>query len=589
MADTRKKTAQEIAQDKERKIMNTVAWKAAYYRANPHRYVKEVLDIDLRLFQKILLWAMMQYNYFMFIAARGMSKTWLTALFCVVRCILYPGSKIVVCSGTLKQANEVLLKIQDDFMKHSVILCGEIEKCNIGQNEAKIDFKNGSYITTRTSTDNARGARANIIVVDEFRMVSEIVLNMVIKKFLTSPRQPKYLNREEYKHLAVEERNKEIYMSSAWFKSSWAWRKFQAYVVNFFDDTKKYFVCALPYQLSIKEVLLSREQILDEMSEADFNELAFTMEMGALWFGDAGNSLFKFDEFNNRRKINLAFLPLKFYNDKIKVPDVSEGTEERILSVDVALMASNKKKKKQNDAAALFINNLIQTDDVTYQSNFVFGDTFEGLTTDALGLIVMRYFYEYKCTQLVLDTQGVGLGVYDFICKDQYDSETGKTYKALRCCNDEDMAVRCKVKDANNVVWSVKATDKFNNEICILLRNGIENGKINFLISEQECEDIISKKLYKSYNRLTASDQALIKNPYLQTTMAEYELIKLDHEIKNGNIKVKEPSGMRKDRYSSIAYNYWCACQLELGLRPTTNINNLLNRLKIRPAKIVGR
>ena len=39
---------------------------------------------------------------FMFIAARGMSKTWLTALFCVVRCILYPGSKIVVCSGTLK-------------------------------------------------------------------------------------------------------------------------------------------------------------------------------------------------------------------------------------------------------------------------------------------------------------------------------------------------------------------------------------------------------------------------------------------------------------------------------------------------------
>ena len=31
----RKKTVQEIAQDKEQKIMNTVAWRAAYYRANP--------------------------------------------------------------------------------------------------------------------------------------------------------------------------------------------------------------------------------------------------------------------------------------------------------------------------------------------------------------------------------------------------------------------------------------------------------------------------------------------------------------------------------------------------------------------------
>ena len=519
---------------------------------------------------------MMQYNYFMFIAARGMSKTWLTALFCVVRCILYPGSKIVVCSGTLKQANEVLLKIQDELMKHSPILCSEIDKCNIGQNNAIITFKNGSWITTRTSTDNARGARANIIVVDEFRMVDEVILNMVIRKFLTSPRQPGYLNRKEYEHL--QERNKEIYMSSAWFKSSWAWRKFQAYVVNFFDDTKKYFVCALPYQLSIKEGLLSRDQILDEMSEADFNELAFMMEMGALWFGDTGNNLFKFNEFNNRRKIKYALLPLKFYNDKIKVANVGD-TEERILSVDVALMKSNKKKKKNNDAAALYINNLIQTDDVTYHSNIIFGDTFEGLTTDELGIIVMRYFYEYKCTQLVLDTMGIGLGVYDFICKDQYDSETGKTYKALKCCNDDDMAIRCKVKDANVVVWSVKANEAFNNEICILLRNGIENGRISFLISEQECEEIISKELYKNYNKLSPSDQSLIKNPYLQTSLAEYELIKLDHEVKNNKIKVKEISGMRKDRYSSIAYNYWCANQLELGLKPKTNQNDLLQKL----------
>ena len=575
----RKKTVREIAQDKEQKIMNTVAWRAGYYRANPQRYVEEVLGIHLKLFQKILIWAMMHYYYFMFIAARGMSKTWLTALFCVVRCILYPGSKIVVCAGTLKQANGVLLKIQDEFMKQSPILCSEIEKCNISQNEAIIMFKNGSWITTRTSTDNARGARANIIVVDEFRMVDETILNMVIRKFLTSPRQPNYLNKKEYAHL--QERNKEIYMSSAYFKSSWAWKKLQAYVVNFFDDTKKYFVCGLPYQLSIKEGLLSREQIRDEMSEADFNELAFTMEMEAIWFGDTGDNLFKFDEINKRRKIKNALLPLKFYNDKIKVPDVG-ATEKRILSVDVALMGSTKKKK--NDASAIYINSAIQSNNVTYHSNIVYGETFEGLTTDELGIIVMRYFYKYKCTDLVVDTNGIGLGVYDFVCKDQYDPETGETYKALTCINDDDMAVRCKVKDANKVVWSVKAGASFNNEICVLLRNGIQNGKIDFLISDQECEDDIAK-FYKGYNKLTPSDQTLIKMPYLQTTMAEYELIKLDHEIKNGIIKVKEVPGMRKDRYSSIAYNYWCACQLELKLKPKQNNNNLVNRLTIRPGR----
>ena len=68
--------------------------------------------------------------------------------------------------------------------------------------------------------------------------------------------------------------------------------------------------------------------------------------------------------------------------------------------------------------------------------------------------------------------------------------------------------------------------------------------------------------------------------------MAVFELIKLDHEIKNGQIKVKEISGMRKDRYSSIAYNFWCACQLELKLEPKTqNTQNLVDRLPIRQSK----
>lgn len=396
-----KKNIQEIAQEKDSKLMEIVAWRASYYRANPHRFVSEVLGIQLKLFQKILLYIMMHYNYAMYLASRGQGKTWLTALFCVVRCILYPGTKIIVSSGTLKQANEVLLKIQDDFMRQSPILRSEIEKCNIGQNDATIMFRNDSWIKTRTSSDNARSARANIIIVDEFRMVDETILNTVLRKFLTSPRYPGYLNKTEYAHL--KERNKEIYMSSAYFKSSWAYKKAQDYTLNFFDDTKKYFICGLPYQVSVKEDLLSREQIADEMSEMNYDELMQSMEMECLWFGDTDGSLFKYDNIHARRIITKCLYPLEFYSDKSPVPDVGTA-EKRILSVDVALMQSTKKKK--NDAAALFINNIVQNGKTSYQSNFVYGETFEGLTTDELGLIVMKYFYKYKCTDLVIDTNG---------------------------------------------------------------------------------------------------------------------------------------------------------------------------------------
>lgn len=571
------KTQTEIEKDKQQKIMETVAWRAGYYRNNPHRYVIDVLGLSLKWFQQILLWCMMHYNFVMYLAARGQGKTYLTALFCCVRCILFPGTKIVVSSGTLKQANEVLLKIQDDFMKQSSILRSEIEKCNICQNDASIYFKNGSWIKTRTSSENSRSARANCIVVDEFRMVDETVINTVLRKFLTSPRQPKYLQKPEYAHL--QERNKEIYMSSAYFKSSWAYKKAQSYTLNFFDDTKKYFICGLPYQVSIREGLLSRSQLEDEMSEADYNELVQQMEMECLWFGDTDGSLFKFDELTARRRLRKAFPPLSFCNDKITIPKLT-ATGKRILSIDVALMKSTKKKK--NDASAIYINDLIQVNDTAYQSNFVYGETFEGLKTDELGMIVMKYFYEYQCTDLVLDTNGIGLGVYDFITKDQICQENGKRYKAMTCINDKDMAERCKVRDANKVVWSVKANANFNNEICVLLRNGIQNGKINFLIPEQDADSSL-KETYKGYFKMSPTEQAKLKMSYIQTTFAVYELIKLDHEVKNGNIKVKEVEGMRKDRYSSIAYSYWCACQLELKLKPQTqNTQSLINKLPIR-------
>lgn len=575
------KTVKEVAQDKEQKIMETVAWWAGYYRANPQRFCKDCLNLNLKWFQQILIWAMMHYNYFAFIAARSLGKTFLTAVFCVVRCILFPGTKIIVCSGTLSQANEVLLKIQDELMPRSEFLRREIVEIKIPASQsADIRFANNSWIRTRPSTDNARSGRANLIVVDEFRMVDEDIVSTVIKKFLGNPRHPNYLDKPEYAHLM--ERNKEIYMTSAHFKSSWAYKKVQAYTVNFFDDKRKYFIVGLPYQLSIREGLLMREQVEDEMSESDFNQTVWDMEMGCMWFGDDGDSLFKFDDLKHCRRIKKSLLPLKYYNPNNPVPNVSDNGE-RILSVDVALMRSTKKKK--NDAAAVFINELVRQNDVTYQSNFCYVETYEGKTTDELGLIIMRTFYKYKCTYIVLDTNGLGIGVFDFIIKDQYDPETGLVYKAMTCVNDPEMAARCKIKDANKVIYSVKASAKFNNEICVLLRNGIMNGKIGLLVDETECNEAIEKTI-KKFKSLPDSEKALIKKPYVQTTLAVYELIKLQHETKNGEIRVKELSDMRKDRYSSIAYNFWCACQLERELKPNeTNTQALLNKFLIRPAK----
>lgn len=557
----RKKSEKEIANEKSERIMNGIAVWAGFYRANPHRFVVDYLNIKLKLFQKILLYAMMHNNFFMYIAARGQGKTWLTALFCVVRCILFPKTKICIASATRPQANEVLLKITDDFMKNygfgSENLRREITYAAVGANKAVIDFANGSWIRVVTASDSGRGARANILLVDEFRMVDLDTINTVLRRFLTAPRQPNYLNNPKYAHLL--ERNKEFYMSSAWYKNHWSFEKAKAYTVNMLDDTKKYFICGLPYQVSVKEGLLSREQIEDEMSETDFDEVKWSMEMDCLFFGDTEGAFFSFDDIGCRRTLQTAVYPPSFINNKTyKIPELATN-ERRIMSVDVALMASN---KHRNDASAIIINSAIPTNNNNYVSNIIYLENHEGLNTDELALVIRRLFRLYKCTDLVVDTNGSGLGVFDALIRDMVDPETGELYGALSCCNDKDMAARCKVANAPEVIWSIKANASFNNEICILLRSGFKQGKINLLVSEFEAEEILKDKI-KGYAKMQPFEQLQYKMPYIQTTLLIYELTKLEHEIKGTNIKIIEKTGMRKDRYSSLAYNYWVQCQLE--------------------------
>lgn len=485
-------------------------------------------------------------------------------------------------SGTLKQANEVLEKIENIFMKQygwgSENLKAEISECKIGQNDSRIVFRNGSYIKTATASDNARGRRANVLIIDECRLVSLDVINTILKKFLTASRQPGYLSNPKYKHL--QERNKEIYMSSAFYKDHWLFDKARSYCVNMLDDKRKYFICGLPYQVSIKEGLLDRGQIEDEMSESTFDEIKQTMEMDCLFYGDTDDAFFSFDDISERRKLkNPMYPPSIMANKTYKIPDLKEN-ERRILSVDIALMAS---KKHKNDASAIIINDAIPTSGGNYISNIIWMENHEGLNTDELALIIRRLFSVYKCTDLCVDTAGAGLGVYDKLIQDMVDPETGELYPALSCRNDKDMAARCKIENAPKIIWSIKGNPSFNNEICILLRNGFKTNKINLLVNEVEAEDVLAKK-FKGFNKMPVYEQVKYRMPYIQTSLLVTELTKLEYEVKGTNVKIKERTGMRKDRYSSLAYNYWVQCQLEREIlrkpKAEFNINDYAKRIK---------
>ena len=140
----------------------------SYYRENIDVFVEEYLQFTfLKWFQLSLLAMMNQSRVFLWIASRGMGKSFLIAIFAVVRCILYPGTKVVITSGQRSQSINVLEKIQTELMRDSPNLRNEIDmkETRFSGQDAKIMFKNTSYIKVVTASDSARSNRSNILII----------------------------------------------------------------------------------------------------------------------------------------------------------------------------------------------------------------------------------------------------------------------------------------------------------------------------------------------------------------------------------------------------------------------------------------
>lgn len=535
----------------------------SFYRSNPHRFLMDYLGMKwLKPFQQVLICLMFKYTYFMTIASRGMGKSQLVAAALCAMCILYPGIKICIAAGVRSQSLNVLNKILEDFMPRSENLKNEIEKFSTTSQDASIHWKNGSIIKVVTASDSARSARAHVIVSDEFVQIKKSIIDKVLRKFKSGQRTPGFYQNPKYsKH--PKEPNKEIYISSAYYKHHYSWAKFKAFFKSMMKG-ESYIVCGFPYQLPVSNGYYPLEQIREEMQEDDFDEIAWSMEMDSLFFGASEKAFFSFDNLDLSRKIQTAIYPIPYYrflgeNSKIKKAPKLNG-EIRVLAMDIATQGGNK-----NDATCFSVLQMLPNGDGQYNRNLVYIETLDGGHTMDQAIRCRQLYDDLEIDYIAIDTNGVGIGVYDNLVVEIQDEIRGTIYKPFTCFNDEKMAERCKASDAKPVIFSIKASQSFNSEAASLLRDHIRRGKVKLLIGEAEANNNLNK--IKSFQELDIEEQVLLQAPYMQTSALIVEMVNLDYEVVNGKIKVSEPSGMRKDRYSSVSYGNFLCSELERNQR----------------------
>lgn len=530
----------------------------SFYRLNIHRFVGHYFGIELFFFQKILLFFMNLNTFVMIVAARGLSKSFMISIFACSRCVLYPNTKVIIASGVKKQAKLIITeKIEKELMQYPN-LAREIKQVKSSSNDATVIFHNGSTIEAVTSSENSRGYRGNILILEEFRMIDEGILNTVLKPFLNVYRQPPYLKNEKYKHLAEE--NIELYISSAWYTSHWMWKSMQS-ARDLMLKGKDVSIFALDYLTSLHHGLLSKKRIQKERESSDFDELSFTMEYENLMYGQNENAIFKLEDITKNRKLKNPFYPIKNIdyvstkNSRKKDKDKLRDGEIRIIGVDVALMGG-----AANDATVATCVRLIPNGD-RYLRKVSYIETIEGGHSEDQAVRIKQLFEDFKASYVALDCHGNGMAVYDQLVKVNYDDQRDVEYEAWCSFNDDEMRLRAKTQNPLPVVFSIKANAKINHEIATSLRAALQSSNIELLINEIEAKDNLSDK--KNYIESGIEGKVLMELPYIQTTLLVNELVNLEHQIVGGYIKINEKAGKRKDRYSSLGFANYLAKILE--------------------------
>ncbi len=170
---------------------------------------KLLFNIELHPMQCVILQEFWNRPFPMYIASRGWGKSFLLALYAVLRCTFHPGTKIVIVGAAFRQS-KIIFEYMETMWRNSPILRSifsgnedgprrDVDRCTIRLGDSwtiAVPMGDGSKI---------RGLRAHIIIADEFASISPDIYETVVAGFAAVSASPIENVKEAAKRKAMTE------------------------------------------------------------------------------------------------------------------------------------------------------------------------------------------------------------------------------------------------------------------------------------------------------------------------------------------------------------------------------------------------
>lgn len=523
----------------------------AYWREYPDKFVDFLCgnnpeNFHLFFYQRVFLRAVMRHRYAYATFPRAYSKSFLSVLVLMIRCVLYPGSHLFVTTGGKEQAAGIAREKAEEICKLIPGMKNEIDwsrgATKASKNMVEYIFKNGSKLDIIAAQQSSRGKRATGGLMEECILIDQTLLNEVIIPTMNVDRRLADGSRQE-----DEPVNKsQIYVTTAGWKNSFAYEKLIQLLIQQITEPGSAIVLGGTWRVPVMEKLLRKSFIEELKLDGTYNDSSFAREYESEWSGDAENAFFSAEKFDKHR---VLLQPEYEYSGR------STKSAFYVLGIDVG-------RKGCTSEVCVF--------KVTPQAQGASLKTLVNLYTwdeehfEAQAINIKKLFYKYKARQVVIDANGLGIGLVDFMVKDQIDPETGELLPNFGVSNDdENFYKQFRTADTEmDAMYLIKANAPINTEAHSYVQTQLSSGKIKFLIDENQAKvKLMSTKMGQQMDNDRRADYL---KPFTLTTILREQMLNLVEENEGVNIILKQSSrSIKKDKFSAFEYGLYYIKQEE--------------------------
>ena len=337
----------------------------------------------------------------------------------------------------------------------------------------------------------------------------------------------------------------QIYITTAGYKNTFSYEKLIQLLVRMVTHPKQAFIMGGTWRIPVLLGLQNKSFITELRQDTTFNEASFEREYESKWTGSIEDAFFDGERFDRNRILQKPELEASGRSNKQAYYIISVDVGRRGCQTVICVF----KVTPQPQGGS--IKSLVNIYDINE-------DHFEDQA-----ITIKKIYYKYNARRIVLDANGLGIGLLDYMVKPQID-ENGDSLPDFGVYNDDDNFYK-KFRTKNcefDAIYQIKANAPINTEAHTITQTNLNSGKVKFLIDEIVAKNkLLGTKVGQA---MTPEQRAEYLKPFNLTSILKEEMLNLREENEGVNIILKRANTrIQKDKFSAFEYGLYYIKQEE--------------------------